>query len=1042
MQSDSSDAAGFPEVGPSDANGAASSASSSPTPPRIPDYELLRRIGGGSYGEVWLGRNALGTWRAIKVVYRKTFDTDRPYEREFGGIQKFEPISRSHDNLIDVLHVGRNDDAGYFYYVMELADDAAAERSGGVLEIWGGGTTQRSITPPLQDSGSYVPHTLKHEMQRRGRLPFEECLQLGLALTSALAHLHKNGLAHRDIKPSNIIFVGAVPKLADIGLVAGLDEARSYVGTEGYIPPEGPGTAPADLYSLGKVLYELSTGKDRQHFPEPLTELGELGDASRLLELNAVIHKACRANVADRYPSADAMHADLSLLQSGQSIRRLRVVERRLALLTRAGLFGSSLLAIAAVAYVVAVSQARRSEQERARTEQLLYAADMSLAQQALEAGNIARATMLLEGHRPGAKSKIQNPKSQIEHDLRGFEWFYLKNLCRSEDAHTFLGHGDAVTSVAISPDGQLLASGSADQTIKLWDFNSKSNIVTLKAHAGAVNTLAFSPDGTKLASGGADKAVKLWDVATLALVANWTNPNAPVTTVAFSGDGKRLAAGTDGRQAKLWDLATGKEVHEFKGNEGAAKLVAFSPDGKLFATGVAPPSFGVTIWDPTSLECVAFLHDQAGGAWGMAFSADSKVLAVTRSDGVVLFDLANGSLPGKLKGHDREVLAVAFSPDRKTLASGSGDCTVRLWDFETQKLLRVLKGHTGPIASVAFSADGRFVVSGSGDRTVRLWEISAPKETETLRGHTDAVNALAFSPDDKMLATAGADRSIKLWDPATGATLATLAGHSNAVTGVRFSADGVTLVSCGLDKTIRVWDVRSHEAVAVLAARQKLSCLALAPDGRTLVTGSGWWDDLSSPCEISLWDFPARRVVTNLTRPAAGMVRMLEFLPGGRTLGVGYLSDSVSLELLAVPSMQPRFASTNLGEELAFSPDGRTMAVPDATDMDRITLFDIVTRRVSGRLQLPGTATRYYMFSPDGKTLAVWYANGKIKLCDVASGREVVTLEGHDTFGMYLAFSHDGQTLATASNDGTVRLWRAPRNEVAPLEMISRPRR
>ncbi len=594
MKDKASEASMSSDLGPSGASGTAAPASPSSTPPGISEYELLRRIGGGSYGEVWLARNAVGTLRAIKVVYRKTFESSRPYEREFSGIKKFEPISRSHDSLIDVLHVGRSDEAGYFYYVMELADDAGAipnDECRNPKEARKPNAQSDAVTgnfPPsgfripsssdIRNPDLYIPRTLKYELERRTRLPIDECLQLGLALTSGLAHLHKNGLAHRDIKPSNIIFVSGVPKLADIGLVAGLDEAKSYVGTEGYIPPEGPGTVQADLYSLGKVMYELSTGKDRQHFPEPLTEAGELDDQSHLLELNAVIHKACRPEARDRYQTAEAMHADLALLQSGQSVRRLRTIERRLALLTRAGLVVSGLLVVAAVAYLFAVSQARRSEKERVRTEQLLYAADMGLAQQALEAGNIARAATFLEAHRPTSSRRStlnsQPPASRdlrpsTSADLRGFEWYYLKNLCRSDDAYTFAGHTQTVQCVAISPDGKLLASGSADQTIKLWDLVSKSNVATLNGHAGAVNTLAFSSDGTRLASGGADKTVKLWDVATRTVVADWTNHMAAVTSLAFSLDGKRLAAGTEGTSAKLWDLATGTEVGELRGQEG-----------------------------------------------------------------------------------------------------------------------------------------------------------------------------------------------------------------------------------------------------------------------------------------------------------------------------------------------------------------------------------------------------------------------------------------------------------------------------------------
>src|SRR5213593_2010696 len=195
-------------------------------PPSIPDHELLRRIGRGSYGEVWLARSITGAYRAVKIVSRQSFDHDRPFEREFSGILKFEPISRNHDSQVDILHVGRGED--YFYYVMELADDQL---------------TGQQINPD-----SYAPKTLKSEIFQRGKLPFEECVQISLALTTALENLHANGLVHRDVKPSNIIFVNGVPKLADIGLVADIGEARSFVGTTGFIPPEGPGAPQADLY--------------------------------------------------------------------------------------------------------------------------------------------------------------------------------------------------------------------------------------------------------------------------------------------------------------------------------------------------------------------------------------------------------------------------------------------------------------------------------------------------------------------------------------------------------------------------------------------------------------------------------------------------------------------------------------------------------------------------------------------------------------------------------------------------------------------------
>ena len=277
---------------------------------RVPDHELIRLIGKGSYGEVWLARNALGACRAIKIVYEQTFRHRRPFEREFHGVQKFEPISRSHEGLMDVLQVGRNEEAGYFYCVMELADDVA---SGQVI-----------------DPANYSPRTLAFDIAKLKRLPLEECRRVVAAIASALDFLHSRGLIHRDIKPSNIVFVNGVPKLADIGLVAEMSEAKSYVGTEGFIPPEGPGTVQADIYSLGKVLYEISTGKDRHDYPDLPTGMGDPVQEKHAFELNKITLKACRTDPKERYQSAEGMLADLLALQRGESLPVRKVSTRRI----------------------------------------------------------------------------------------------------------------------------------------------------------------------------------------------------------------------------------------------------------------------------------------------------------------------------------------------------------------------------------------------------------------------------------------------------------------------------------------------------------------------------------------------------------------------------------------------------------------------------------------------------------------------------------------------------------------------------------------
>lgn len=276
------------------------------TVPSIPDHTVLRAIGSGSYGEIWLARALTGVYRAVKIVYRDNFETERSFAREFEGMSSFEPVSREHDGFVDILHVGQ---AGtFFYYIMELADDDA---TGKPLPA---NATQGEID-------GYQPRTLKAVQNRKRTLPVAECLRLGASLAEALDALHAHRLAHRDIKPANIIFVDGRPKLADIGLVAAAGQ-RSFVGTEGYMPPEGPGTAGADVYGLGKVLYEIAMGKDRMEFPELSTALDQHPERQRLLALNQVLLRACATNPAGRYRSAAQLHADLAALEDGRKPRR------------------------------------------------------------------------------------------------------------------------------------------------------------------------------------------------------------------------------------------------------------------------------------------------------------------------------------------------------------------------------------------------------------------------------------------------------------------------------------------------------------------------------------------------------------------------------------------------------------------------------------------------------------------------------------------------------------------------------------------------
>ena len=277
------------------------------------------------------------------------------------------------------------------------------------------------------------------------------------------------------------------------------------------------------------------------------------------------------------------------------------------------------------------------------------------------------------------------------------------------------------MVSVAFSPDGSLLASGSQG-IVKLWDVSTRQEVATLTGHSGWVYSVVFSPDGSLLASGSWDKTVKLWDVSKCQEVATLTGHSEEVYSIAFSPDGGLLASGSEDGTVRLWDVSTRQEVATPTEASSSVYSVAFSPDGSLLASGS---------WDKT----------------------------------VKLWDVSTRQEVATLTGHSKEVQSVAFSPDGSLLASGSWDKTVKLWDVSTRQEVATLTGHSLDVRSVAFSPDGSLLASGDEDDLVRLWDVSRRQEVAILTGHSDWVNSVAFSPDGSLLASGSDDDTILLWN-------------------------------------------------------------------------------------------------------------------------------------------------------------------------------------------------------------------------------------------------------------------------------------
>ncbi|KJZ69826.1 hypothetical protein HIM_10779 [Hirsutella minnesotensis 3608] len=412
----------------------------------------------------------------------------------------------------------------------------------------------------------------------------------------------------------------------------------------------------------------------------------------------------------------------------------------------------------------------------------------------------------------------------------------------------TLEGHSGAVTSVVFSPDGQRLASGSEDRSIKVWDATTGACLQTLEGHGNWVKSAVFSPDGQRLASGSDDGTVKVWDAATGACLQTLEGHGDWVRSVVFAPDGQQLPSGSNDGTVKIWDAATGACLQTLEGHGDWVRSVVFAPDGQQLPSGSNDGT--VKIWDAATGACLQTLEGHGDWVRSVVFAPDGQQLASGSNDGTVkIWDAATGAclqtLEGHgdwvwyattgaclqtLEGHGDGVTSAVFSPDGQRLASGSEDRTVKAWDAATGACLQTLEGHGDWVRSVVFSPDGQRLASGAHDGTVKIWDAATGACLQTLEGHGDWVRSVVFSPDGQRLASGSHDGTVKIWDAATGACLQTLKGHGDWVRSVVFSPDGQQLASGSNDGTVKIWDAATGACLQTLEGGRAMAYLVFDP--------------------------------------------------------------------------------------------------------------------------------------------------------------------------------------------------------------------
>ncbi len=575
------------------------------------------------------------------------------------------------------------------------------------------------------------------------------------------------------------------------------------------------------------------------------------------------------------------------------------------------------------------------------------------------------------------------------------------KVLDRPQEQNSINGHENTVSAVAFSPKGDMIASASGDNTVKLWKPDG-TLVKTLQGHENTVYGVAFSPNGDMIASASDDNTVKLWkpdgtEVATLQGHENG------VRGVAFSPKGDMIASASWDKTVKLWK-PDGTEVATLQGHENVVYGVAFSPNGDMIASASSDNT--VKLWKPEGI-LVKTLQGHESYVYDVAFSAKGDMIASASGDTVKLWK-PDGTLVQTLKGHESRVSAVAFSPNGDMIASASRDNTVKLWKPEGI-LVKTLQGHEDTVSDVAFSPNGELIASGSVDKTVKLWKPDS-SIVKTLEGHENVVYGVAFSRDGDMIASASDDNTVKLWKP-DGTLVTTLQGHESSVYGVAFSPNGDLIASASWDKTVKLWKPDGTYVKTLEGHEDYVIDVAFSPKGNLIASAS--WDKT-----VKLWSSNGTFLKT--LEGHEDRVNGVAFSPTGDLIASA--SDDRTVKLWKPDGT---FVKTLEGHEdrvigVAFSPNGDLIA---SASVDRtVKLWSSDGTFVK---TLKGHENGIYdvAFSPKGDLIASASDDRTVKLWS-SNGTFLKTLQGHESYVSAVAFSPTGDLIASASLDKTVKLW------------------
>ncbi|MCF7975205.1 MAG: serine/threonine protein kinase [Phycisphaerae bacterium] len=1018
----------------------------------IGPYRLLERIGEGGMAVVYMAEQEKPIRRkvALKII-KVGMDTKQVIARFEAERQALALME--HPNIAKVLDAGATE-GGRPYFVMELVRGS-------------------SITAYCDEN----------------KLCTKDRLSVFIQVCNAVQHAHQKGIIHRDIKPSNIMVTQRdgtpIPKVIDFGIAKATNQRLTektlftrfaqIIGTPQYMSPEQAEFGEldidtrSDIYSLGILLYELLTGTTPldagkllkagylamqriicEEAPvKPSTKLSKLidlgddtladiakqrGSTPELLaktvrgDLDWIVMKALAKERTCRYETASELAMDLEhhlhnepilarppsrLYRFGKLVRRNRAVFAAVGAVAAVLMLG-----------VIVIAQQVIHLKTRELVMRHAYASDISLAQQTLAMNDSGRARRLLDAHRP----------EPGEIDLRGWEWRYMWPEHESDALGELYRYPPSAYSVAYSPDGSVLAvGGSVQEFIDVWDVAGGKRIKNLQSEQGSL--AAFSPNGDLLAT-DAGSEIRLWRTdswepamsplrlgkGSIALVLKFSpdgshlacmhysesvhevtvwetgqwSVSRPIDgvrfksfcgTLDFSPNSEALVIGDNNHRLQVVDLASRNiDVNIPEAHSEGLSAVAWSPDGSLIASGSAYSGGSIRLWDAASGRRLGELPGHTSWICELVFSKDGLLLYSAGGDQTIrIWNVEQRLLVATLRGSSHEVYGLALSPDGNTLASACKDGVVAFWpalpasEEETPRLIE-LDTPSWP----AFAPDGRVLAAPSAG-TVRLFDLVTFEETAQIDALGTDVWLVAYSPDGSLLVSGSLSGKVRVWSCTGRKLLEELDGHTGPIIGLYFRSDGKRLLSVDQAGNAIWWEASTWEHVKSFTLKLT-GWVAVSPNGRLLAMGA--------PGELRWFNAQTGALLETTPGPADTMAQVTFSGDGSRLAGVSQYGTVAMWDPSSFQTIKDFQGHMQGAHGVAFSADGRTLATGGGTNRDAVKLWNVATQRELMTLSGEGSEFRIVIFSPDGRWLAARSSEGKFHLWHAPTWAEIEAAE------------------------------------------------